>query len=384
MQMTDTPRAEAVTEVQIRRAAIAEHRIVNFPLPKTLAAGEVLFHVDRFAVTANNVTYAAFGDFMKYWNFFPASSDADVWGVVPVWGFGDVLASEAEGVAVGERCYGYFPMASHLVIQAAKVTTNGMFDSAANRRDLSPVYNQYVRVANDPSYSVELEGVQMLLRPLFTTSFLIDDFLGDNNLFDAASVVLSSASSKTAYGAAFCLHQRSTVKVVGLTSERNRAFTESLGCYDQVLTYEEVALLDLEPTVYVDMSGSGPVRAALHHHLGDMLAYDCGVGGTHWDDMADRSGSATPLPGPAPKMFFAPSQVQKRNADWGPAGFATRLAEAWTLFLASVVSADKPWMTIEPIDGAEATAKCFNAQVTGSASPEIGYVAQVSQAAQAS
>ena len=77
-------------------------------------------------------------------------------------------------------------------------------------------------------------------------------------------------------------------------------------------------------------------------------------------------------------MFFAPSQVQKRNADWGLAGFASRLAEAWTLFLASVVSAKKPWMTIEPVDGAEAAAACFNAQVTGSASPEIGYVASVS------
>jgi hypothetical protein len=375
MQMTDTPRAEAVTEVQIRRAAIAEHRIVNFPLPKTLAAGEVLFRVDRFAVTANNVTYAAFGDFMKYWNFFPASSDADVWGVVPVWGFGDVVASKAEGVAVGERFYGYFPMASHLVIQAAKVNPAGMFDSAAHRRDLSPVYNQYVRVANDPRDSVDREGVQMLLRPLFTTSFLIDDFVGDNNLFGASQVVLASASSKTAYGAAFCLHQRGTVKVVGLTSERNRAFTESLGCYDQVLTYEEVSSLELQPTAYIDMSGSGSVRAAVHHHLGDMLTYDCAVGGTHWDAMAPAS--VEPLPGPSPQLFFAPSQVQKRNADWGPAEFASRLAESWNLFLSSVVSADKPWMTIEPIDSAETTARCFNAQVTGSASPEIGYVAQV-------
>lgn len=375
MQMTDMLAAEIVTEVQIRRAAIGEHRIVSFPVSKTLAAGEVLFHVDRFAVTANNVTYAAFGDFMKYWNFFPASSEADVWGIVPVWGFGDVLASEADGVAVGERFYGYFPMASHLVIQAAKITPTGMFDSAANRRDLSPVYNQYVRVINDPSYSAELEGVQMLLRPLFTTSFLIDDFLDDNNLFDAASIVLSSASSKTAYGAAFCLHQRGTVKVVGLTSERNRAFTESLGCYDRVLTYEEVTSLDHEPTVYVDMSGSGTVRAAVHHHLGNTLTYDCAVGGTHWDAMAPGSGA--PLPGPSPQMFFAPSQVQKRNADWGAAGFASRLGEAWTLFLASVVSAEKPWMTIKPVDGAEAVAGCFNAQVTGSASPEIGYVASV-------
>ena len=370
-----TSKVQNVTEVQIRRAAIGEHRIASFPIP-LLTDGEVLFHVERFAVTANNVTYAAFGDFMKYWKFFPASSEADVWGVVPVWGFGNVVASKAEGAAPGERFYGYFPMATHLVIQAATVTPTGMFDSAAHRRDLSPVYNQYVRVANDPSYSVELEGVQMLLRPLFTTSFLIDDFLAENNLFDAASVVLSSASSKTAYGAAFCLHQRGTVKVVGLTSERNRVFTESLGCYDQVLTYEEVASLDLEPTVYVDMSGSGTVRAAVHNHLGNMLTYDCAVGGTHWDAMAPGSGA--PLPGPSPQMFFAPSQVQKRNADWGLAGFASRLAEAWTLFLASVVSAKKPWMTIEPVDGAEAAAACFNAQVTGSASPEIGYVASVS------
>jgi Protein of unknown function (DUF2855) len=375
--MSDQAAAETITEVQVCRSAITEHRVVTVGVPK-LADCEVLFAVDRFAVTANNVTYAAFGEFMKYWNFFPSSSDADVWGIVPVWGFGDVVASKAEGVAVGERFYGYFPMATHLVIQAAKVTPAGMFDGAAHRRDLSPVYNQYVRVANDPSYSMDLEGVQMLLRPLFTTSFLIDDFLADNNLFDATSAVLSSASSKTAYGAAFCLHQRGTVKVVGLTSERNRAFTESLGCYDQVLTYEEVALLDQEPTVYVDMSGSGSVRTAIHNHLGDMLTYDCAVGGTHWDAMAQGSGA--PLPGPSPQLFFAPSQVQKRNADWGPAGFASRLADAWTLFLTNVVEAEKPWMTIEAVDGADAVASCFSAQVTGTASPEIGYVASVGAA----
>jgi Protein of unknown function (DUF2855) len=372
--MSENAAADTIAEVQVRRSAITEQRVVNVAVPE-LADGEVLFAVDRFAVTANNVTYAAFGDFMKYWNFFPASSDADGWGIVPVWGFGDVVASKAEGVAVGERFYGYFPMATHLVIQAAKVTPAGMFDGAAHRRDLSPVYNQYVRVANDPSYSVDLEGVQMLLRPLFTTSFLIDDFLADNNLFDAASVVLSSASSKTAYGAAFCLHQGGTVKVVGLTSERNRAFAERLGCYDQVLTYEEVAQLDHQPTVYVDMSGSGDVRTAIHNHLGDMLTYDCAVGGTHWDAMTPGSGA--PLPGPAPQLFFAPSQVQKRNVDWGPAGFASRLADAWALFLGSVVSAEKPWMTVEAVDGPEAVAACFNAQVTGTASPEIGYVASV-------
>ena len=48
--------------------------------------------------------------------------------------------------------------------------------------------------------------------------------------------LLSSASSKTAYGTAFQLAKCEDVHVVGLTSARNVAFCQSLGCYDAVLT----------------------------------------------------------------------------------------------------------------------------------------------------
>lgn len=359
------------TEVHVRKAKVDEYRIVQRRI-EALHDGEVLFHVDRFAVTANNVTYAVFGDVMKYWNFFP-SGDAD-WGVVPVWGFGDVVESRCEGVGEGDRYYGYFPMASHLVVQPAGIRPTGMFDGAEHRRELHSVYNNYVRVASDSSYSVEREPEQMLLRPLFTTSFLIDDFLADNEMFGAQTVILSSASSKTAYGAAFCLHQRSGVRVVGLTSERNREFTESLGCYDQVHTYDEIGDLTPESSVYVDLAGSATVRMAVHTVLGDHLNYDCAVGGTHWDD---RAGGG-PLPGPRPQMFFAPAQVSKRHADWGHAGFEERLGASWTAFLEQVAAKDQPWMRIESVNGATSVADCFVAQARGTALPEIGYIAQFS------
>jgi hypothetical protein len=71
--------------------------------------------------------------------------------------------------------------------------------------------------------------VQALLRPLFITSWLIDDFLADNDFFGARVMLLSSASSKTAYGTAFQLAQRDGIEVVGLTSPGNVAFCESPG-----------------------------------------------------------------------------------------------------------------------------------------------------------
>src|SRR3712207_7922901 len=41
--------------------------------------------------------------------------------------------------------------------------------------------------------------------PLFLTSFMLADQLEDNRFFGARALVLSSASSKTAYGTAFLL-----------------------------------------------------------------------------------------------------------------------------------------------------------------------------------
>ncbi len=359
-------------DFQVRRDNLQDFRFVTAEVQRSVLAQQVLLRIDAFAFTSNNVTYAAFGEAMSYWSFFPAPKG---WGRIPVWGFGTVLDSAHESVEVGERFYGYFPMSSHLLLQPERTGDSGFSDGAPHRQPLHAVYNRYLRTTTDPGYDPAREAEQMLLRPLFVTSFLIDDFLADNAFFGAQSVVLSSASSKTAYGTAFQLARRGVSgarpEIIGLTSPANVSFVEALGCYDRVVPYAEVAALPGEtPTVYVDMSGDGAVRKAVHQHFADRLKYSCSVGGTHWDALSGVSG----LPGPRPALFFAPAQIKKRNDEWGPDEVQRRLSVAWRAFLQSVGSPDYPWMRVVRGKGTADVERIYRAMLDGQARPDEGHV----------
>ena len=366
----------------VKRDELRRCRIAPAALPgeAELPDGEVLLRVDRFAFTANNVTYAAFGDAMSYWNFFPVAAGDEGWGRIPVWGFGDVVWSKHPAIAPGERFYGYFPMSTHLVAAPERASAAGFFDGAAHRRELHAVYNGYLRTTTDPAYEAAAEDAQMLLRPLFITSFLIDDFLADNAFFGARSVVLSSASSKTAYGLAFLLARRGReqCEVTGLTSAANAPFVERLGCYHRVLTYERIA--DLPPdeaTVYVDMAGNAAVRSAVHRHFADQLTHSCAVGGTHWEARAPHAPGER-LPGPRPTLFFAPAQIKKRVADWGGAGLQQRLAEAWRAFMVPVTDPARGWLRVVRAAGPAAVTRVYLEVLDGRARPEDGHVLTLS------
>ena len=340
--------------------------------PAPLADGQARMRIDQFSFTANNATYAAFGDAMKYWNFFPQADAA--WGCVPVWGFAEVTESRCEGVAVGTRYYGYYPFATELIVQPTRVNPATFVDGAVHRAELAAVYNQYLNVALDPGYRAEYEAHIALLRPLFITSFLIDDFLADSKFFDASALVLSSASSKTAYGTAYALAQRAKANrpaIVGLTSSVNLAFTQRLGLYDHVLTYDQINTLDAAaPTVYVDFSGSVTVRQAVHTQCKG-LTFSSAIGGTHWQDRKN-SAAGTDLPGPRPTLFFAPSQVKKRLADWGPAQFQAQIGRAMQGFIQAVNHPGAPWMTVVKHHGQAVAVAVYNDVISGKASAELG------------
>ena len=167
--------------------------------------GQVLLRIDRFGFTANNITYVTLGERFSYWNFFPAT---DRWGRIPVWGFATVLDSACESVEAGERFFGYYPMSSHVLMEPTRVTPTGYVDGIRHLRELPPLYNHYIRTTMDSTYAEATEPEHALLRPLFITSYVVDDWLWDNALFGARAVVVSSASSKTAYGLAFLLTER--------------------------------------------------------------------------------------------------------------------------------------------------------------------------------
>lgn len=345
------------------------------PSARPLAGGEARLAIDHFALTANNITYAAFGEAMKYWQFFPAADPA--LGCLPVWGFATVVESRAEGVAVGRRVWGYLPAGSHLVLQPVKVREGSFADGAPHRQDLAAAYQHYVFCDKDPGLQPQQEGLQAVLRPLFVTSFLIDDFLADNQFFGAQQLLLSSASSKTAYGTAFCLALRrgspGAPRVVGLTSTGNLAFTQALGCYDAVHNYADLATLDpAVPTVFVDFAGNAALRQSVHERFGEALQHSSSIGGTH----VSALGSGRGLPGPRPTLFFAPAQIKKRSAPppegWGRELLEQRIATAWAAFTTRVERADAPWLHIVNRSGSAATEAAYRALLDGRADAREG------------
>jgi hypothetical protein len=350
------------------------------PEPRAaLADGEARLCIDHFALTANNITYAAFGAAMRYWDFFPCS-DPDR-GCIPVWGFAEVSESRAEGVAAGERWYGFLPMGQELTVFPDRVNAAGFVDSKPHRRELPSVYNHYTRCNADPAWRADQEAQIALLRPLFSTAYLIDDFLDEADGFGADTVLMSSASSKTAWATAFCIaagrRAAGAPRLVGLTSPGNRAYTEQLGLYDQVLSYDELpTLAPAGRVVYVDFSGSAPLRQQVHVHLGDRLAYSCAVGGTHWEALgADAAGRQ--LPGPRPTLFFAPARMKQRVADWGAAGLSGRLAERWLDFMQTVNDPARAWLRVQRGTGADAVRQAYLAQLDGQVPADVGWFLSV-------
>jgi hypothetical protein len=343
-----------------------EFRALADPSTVVLGDGEVLLEVDRFGFTANNVTYAVFGEMMRYWDFFPANEG---WGRVPVWGFATVARSKHPAIAVGERVYGYLPMSSYFVARAGHVTESGFVDVSEHRAERDAFYNHYLRTAGDPGYDPAREAEQMLLRPLFFTGFLIDDFLEENAFFGARALVISSASSKTSIGLAFQAyrHGRERCEVIGLTSTRNVEFVKRLGIHHRVVDYGEIETLNASvPTVFVDMAGDGDVTMRVHRHFGASLRHSCQVGGTHWE----RIDVAAALPGPQPELFWAPGRLAKRMADWGADGFRARTGEAWKRFVTSTDG----WITQEIAGGREAIRRVYLDTLEGRADPAKGYI----------
>lgn len=364
----------------VRKDQLGSTQLCDTP-ERDLQAGDVRLRIDKFALTANNITYAAFGEAMNYWSFFPVNAPSESgWGRIPVWGFATVVESQLPGLSLGEKFYGYYPMSSSVVLQPKRLSAAGFIDGAAHRASLHPVYNQYVRCSADPFYTPDSEDTQALLRPLFITSWLIDDFLADNDFFGAlgqfgtpqkrALMLLSSASSKTAYGTAFQLAQRPDLEVVGLTSPANVAFCQSLGCYQRVLAYDQLEQIDPQvPCIYIDFAGNADLRGAIHRRFVN-LKYSSSIGGTH----VEHLGTAKDLPGPRATLFFAPAQIKKRNADWGSEVLTQRLLSAWQLFVRKATDPTLPWLIVEQHRGARAVPAAYQQVLAGRSDPRRGHM----------
>lgn len=357
-----------LTQVHVRKSALTETALMEAPLVP-LAKGAVRLEVESFAVTANNVTYAVMGDSFKYWEFFPAPEG---FGIVPMWGHARVSESLHPEIAVGERVYGYLPMASHLDVLPGKIAPGSFADMAEHRQPMSPVYNSYTRLAADPAHDPSREGERMIFAPLFMTGFLIEYFLRRESWFGAEQVILTSASSKTAMALAHVARQASPeIRRIGLTSPGNVGFVEASGLYDEIIAYDALESLSAAArSVSVDFAGNAALISRLHQHFGEALGHSALVGATHIEARSSFAAGAPALPGPRPALFFAPDHAVAFYTEHGHETGGKLIAAAWTAFLDSISGT----VTIERYQGLEAARTAFAAMVTGAVDPAKGIV----------
>ena len=346
--------------LEIDRSNIRSHRIVASARPDIAPVGCVVLAVERFALTSNNISYAMSGDALDYWGFFPTQQG---WGRLPTMGFGVVAATAVQGIEIGTRYFGFYPAGDHHVVQA-EAMSSGFVDVAAHRASHAMAYRGFDKVSE---VQATKDDATLVLRGLFVTSFLAEDFLRDAVFFGAEQILVTSASSKTSIALAHCLRLNSKIKIVGLTSVSNIDFTREVDLYHQVIAYDDIEALDSAvPTLLVDMAGNAGINSRVHHHYHDRLTYSCRIGGTHWD----QSGSSKGNPGPRPEFFFAPSQMAKRSKEWGRDVFTERINTALSLFLDDATR----WLTIEHSRGPDSLLDIYDQLVNGRVRPEVGHV----------
>ena len=368
-----------MNQFQTLKSDLTKSRIINADLP-IIRDEEILLKIESFAFTANNVTYGVAGDTIGYWKFFPAAQNSDnSWGCIPVWGFAEIVESKNQNLDVGERLFGYFPAADSLVLSPIKISDHSFSDGKEHRKELPPVYNNYLRLNGESNYDPSMDPIRALLFPLHITAFCLCDSLEEDQYLGASQILVVSASSKTAIGLAQGLaDSKSSPKVVGLTSVTNSKFVEDLGCYDEVISYDQLDKIDYsQGAVIVDMAGNREILGTLHGKLEGNMFKCLTVGMTHWDNETtaeDALGQA--MLRERTEFFFAPAHIQKRIGDWGHEGYTKKT----NLFMTARALQSKNWMQIIEIDGLENFISTYEEVVSGKINPNEGIIVNLKNA----
>ena len=356
-------------QFQVNKKELSKYRVVQSEdLPLTQAG--VTFEVERFAFTANNLTYFMMGDKLGYWQFFPPinshstkNNNEENWGVIPVWGIGKVTASSVEGVDIGSRYFGYFPPATHLHMDSVTFAQNNLIDTSAHRRPLPQGYNLYRPLdSHADEMQTHRESLQMLLWPLYITSYCLWDLIDQCNMPKPKQVILLSASSKTSLGFAYAL-RKDDYHVVGVTSGKSQKFVEGLDVYHQVVCYDNLDDIASKSSIVVDMSGNNKIKLRLKNRLGDDLMRYVQVGLTHWQDAkADEASSNTlETSDKEDEFFFAPAHIQTRMAELGASVFHARSGA----FVKEAMMWTASWLTVKNQRSIDSLASDFESICNG-------------------
>jgi hypothetical protein len=349
-------------------------------------------------------------------------------GLIPVWGFGTIVKSSHPKLQEGERVYGYLAPTRYLLLPVSSNDVNKFAFyvprphlPAGERATLSTInnqstllsdrrpYNQILRCANDPQYTPTpvVEDLTMLYRPLFWTSYWFEDWLHASGYRGGVSTVLiSSASSKTAFCLAYVIGKRirrgetdKNTKIIGLTSKRNLEFTKKLGLYDEVLEYGSFTSAPSfhgkrdNKWFYVDVAGNDTVNSAINAHFAspytgrvvasvalgittlspsstEAKSIDWGASAVDTTPIANEiTPSSSPFP-PKVESFFMPEWLDVRRHQIPVTEIFSRQNQAWKELMEDCPG----WVQLERTYGAAAVQTAYRRLSSEGLGPDKGLI----------
>lgn len=351
----DTPTASAAVLEVNRSNPFEDMRTTIEQLPDQDQNGALVLAVERFSVSANNLSYVLLGDdVLSSWDAFPARTPG--WGRVPVWGVARVVERGSSVATTGDRFTGYLPMATHVAVHATP-TKLGLLTTDEPRAGMLAFYRRMTRLEVTADVSDEEADIDAVMLPVYPFAALL---ASDLVRAGAKRVVISSASSRVAAGLSRLLRNRG-VDVIGLTSARHSSAVGTFGTYAKIFTYDEIDLIDaFAPTVFVDIAGSADVAQAVHRRLGKQLEASIAVGGSHL-----RSWPPVTGPGPSVTAFNTGDRELEVIRDQGEGVLATVYREARDDLVAWAAS----WLQVTPVAGLDATKQVWREIAAGSTDP---------------
>ena len=140
------------------------------PAQRTLARWASALCACLFAVTANNAC-ALYGDKLSFWHMFRS---ADRPGAASGWGFGEVVESRCDRIAVGERLFGFLPVGGYLVLRRRDFGA-GLFDATPGGGCGADLHYFLRRGQSRNRRSRWDDRLFALLYPLFGVIYLLAD-----------------------------------------------------------------------------------------------------------------------------------------------------------------------------------------------------------------
>ncbi|KAF2721034.1 hypothetical protein K431DRAFT_269611 [Polychaeton citri CBS 116435] len=215
----------------VSKANIADHFVVpvnDIPSPP-LTDGAVRVRPLLLGVTANTLTYAAMGGPPMYWwdaypvpsDLQPPYNDRDLFGIVPTWGYAEVVESCHTGIGEGMLIWGFWPTTMAAVdLKLAPSAMEGHYIEVSEHRNcLFNLYQRYqipdaaLRRDQLDERSTEVMAWKSIVYGVSEAGFLLNNFIlgnlpvhpmgggrwtSENADLSSAVVVSLGASGKTA------------------------------------------------------------------------------------------------------------------------------------------------------------------------------------------